>query len=356
MNRFVVFCLVLISVVASAADQKPASLPKVFAGWQLQSSEISTSPAKADPAYGDLLKEDGLSSVETAQYSKPGRSMTVKAARFNDASGAYSAYLFYRAPQMAAEDIGDQAASNNERVLFRKGNVLVDVKLDKVTPMSAGELRELASDFSSNGGSSANLPTIPNYLPKQGLVENSLKYVSGPVGLARIDSPLNAGIVDFATGAEVASADYNTAEGTARLTLISYPTPAVAAEKLKAIEAWHPMNVAGSNNGSTVYSKRTGPVVAVLTGSISREEAKTLLASVNYDADVTWNQNTHFDRNNNLGSLLVNIIVLIAIITGLAIVAGIAFGGVRVVLKRLFPDRVFDRSQDVEIIRLNIGK
>jgi len=187
-------------------------------------------------------------------------------------------------------------------------------------------------------------------------VPNSAKYASGPIGLARIGSPLPADLVDFSTLAEVATADYNTGEGTAKLTIISYPNAAVSANKLRAIESWHPAPPDGSTTVPKVYSKRSFGLVAVATGSLSEGEAKTLLASVNSDPRVTWNENTHFDRNSNLGSLLVNIIILIAIIAGLAVIAGIAFGGVRVILKRLFPDRVFDRSEDVEIIRLNIGE
>jgi hypothetical protein len=48
--------------------------------------------------------------------------------------------------------------------------------------------------------------------------------------------------------------------------------------------------------------------------------------------------------------------MLISIIFGLAIVAGLVFFGLRVTMKKYFPDRVFDRSQDVEIIQLKIGK
>jgi len=77
---------------------------------------------------------------------------------------------------------------------------------------------------------------------------------------------------------------------------------------------------------------------------------------VNYDADITWNQNTFFDKKNNLGYLLVNIVLLIGIILGLMIVAGFVFFGFRVTMKKYFPDKFFDKSDDVEIIRLNIGK
>ena len=350
--------VLLISTFAVAAPQDAPTpvLPKVFAGWQQASDAVSSDPAKADPAYADLLKENGFQSVETAEYTKPGRKMTVKAARFDDATGAYGAYLFYRTPQMAKEEIADQSASNNERVLFRQGNLLIDVKLDKVTVMSAGELRELASDLPSPGGNQDKAPSVASYLPTAGMAPNTEKFSQGPVGLARINSPLPPELVDFSTEPELASADYNTSQGDAKLTVIAYPEPAIAGARLRALEAWHPAPAPGSTQPAKVYAKRSGRLVAVVTGDISESEAKTLLAAVTDEAEVTWNQNTHFDRNSNLGSLLVNIIILIAIITGLAIVAGFAFGGARIVLKKMFPDRVFDRSEDVEIIRLNIGK
>ncbi|HEX4484649.1 MAG TPA: DUF6599 family protein [Terriglobales bacterium] len=362
MKRLLVLLSLLFAVAAYAAPPKAsvakaAVLPKVFAGWQLASSNVSTDPAKADPAYADLLKEDKFNLVETAEYTKPGRKMSVKAARFDDATGAYAAYLFYRGSNMAKEDIGDQAASNNEHVLFRQGDLLLDINFDRLTPMSPGELRELASELPQAQGSGANVPNVAGYLPTAGMNAGSVRFAQGPVGLARIDSPLPVDLIDFSTDAEVASAEYNTSSGTAKLTVISYPEPAIAGNRLRAIQAWHPVAANGQQvQPSKIYAKRAGRLVAVVTGNIPDDEAKTLLASVSYDPDVTWNQNTHFDRNSNIGSLLVNVIILVAVISLLAVVAGFAFGGVRIILKRLFPDRVFDRSEDVEIIRLNIGK
>ncbi|HWR16451.1 MAG TPA: DUF6599 family protein [Terriglobales bacterium] len=336
---------------ATAADSAGSIAPKIFSGWDLQKSMVVTEAAQVDPLYADLLKEYGLVEAETAQYTKPGRTLSVKIARFHDASGAFGAFHFYRG-QMAPEDIGDMAASNNERILFLTSNLLVDAKFDRITPMSGGELRELASLLPKQTGNTANLPSVTTYLPKQGMVENSTRYVFGPVGLSRLPGAPPAEQVDFSTGAEIASAQYKTGKGVANLFLISYPTPGVAGLRLRSIEQWHPSST--DQAGASVWSKRSGPLVAVVTGSISDGEAKTLLASVNYDADVTWNQDTGLNPRNNLGNLLVNIIVLIAILFGLAIVAGIAFGGLRILVKRMFPDRVFDRKDDIEIIRLNI--
>jgi hypothetical protein len=40
---------------------------------------------------------------------------------------------------------------------------------------------------------------------------------------------------------------------------------------------------------------------------------------------------------------------------GVATALGIAFGGVRVITKRLFPGKVFDRPEDIEVIQLGLS-
>ncbi|MGA8490393.1 MAG: hypothetical protein WB711_08230, partial [Terriglobales bacterium] len=105
-----------------------------------------------------------------------------------------------------------------------------------------------------------------------------------------------------------------------------------------------------------VFGKRTGPIVVVVSGPISQAEAKSLLASVNYDANVTWNENTYFTKKDNLANLLVNVIILCFIIIGFALVAGVAFGGIRILAKRLFPHRVFDQAQNREFISLHLSE
>jgi hypothetical protein len=102
------------------------------------------------------------------------------------------------------------------------------------------------------------------------------------------------------------------------------------------------------------FDKRTGPLLAIAAGQITSNDARDLLSKINYDADVTWNQNTFFDKKNNLANLLVNIIILCGILMGLALIAGFAFGGIRIAMGRLFPGRVFDRPENVEFIALHL--
>lgn len=323
-------------------------LPQAFGGWQKSGSQSSSDPASADPTHPALLKEYGFRSVETATYTKPERSITVRAATFDDTSGAYGAFTFYKTPEMLTEKFGDQGATFNNRILFYRGNVLIDVTLDRITAMTAAELRELGEDVPLPPGSARNPPLLPSYLPKQGYVKNSAKYVEGPVGLQSVDAPLPANAVDFAKGAEIALGKYATDGGNATMVLIGYPTPQIAAEQEKSLENFHPAN------GTTFLSRRTGPILAVMAGPISPSEAKALLGSVNYDADITWNQNTFFTKKDNVANLLVNVVLLIGIILVFAIMVGVLMGGVKVLNRKLFPDRGFDRDDRNEFISLHL--
>jgi hypothetical protein len=343
---------------ATTIAAKPgALLPKSFSGWEKSAAQTATDPAVADPVNAGTMKEYGLTDFEAATYKRDDRQMTVKAARFADASGAYGAFTFYKLSQMLTEKFGDQGASLNERVLFYRGNILVEAKLDRTTAMSAAELRELATGLPLPNGPARNLPTLPQYLPRQAYVKNSAKYVMGPRGLAAVGAPVSPEQVEFTRGAEVAEGKYSTSSGTATLMLIAYPTPQIAGERLRNFEtlSQNPPPAIDPSLAPPFTMKRTGPIVALVAGKISPDEAKSLLASVNYDADVTWNENTSFSRKNNVANLLVNVIFLIGILLGFALVLGLAFGGVRLVIKRLFPGRVFDRPEDMEIIQLRLG-
>ena len=347
---------------SSANASAPQLLPKEFGGWTSQAApRKSNDPAVADPVNGALLKEFGFQDFESAVYaSDDGRKLTVKAARFADATGAYGAFTYYKMPQMLVEKIGDQGASLNERVLFYRHNVLVDAVFTRLSAMSAAELRELAGDLPSPSMDAQKLPALPTYLPRSGYVKNSAKYVVGPAGLAGINAPLPANLVDFDAGAEVALGNYDSAGGPATLMLISYPTPQIAAAHLQRIEAAHQSNADQQDNKATLvdisptFEKRTGPIVAVVSGPVSPSEAKSLLAMVNYDANVTWSENTAVTKKDNLANLLVNVIFLCGIILGLMLVAGFAFGGVRILLRRLLPQREAEAQDDMGIISLHL--
>jgi hypothetical protein len=351
-----ILCLQMAVAMAcfGAGTPTPTSiLPQAFGGWHLTApAQISNNSEAADPTNAALLKEYGFTDFAGGTYSRAdGRKLKIKAARFEDASGAYGAFTFYKMPQMLNERIGDQGASLNERVLFYKGNILVDAVFQQLSAMSAAELRELADAIPRPGGSIANLPGLPAYLPKESYVKNTAKYIVGPVGLEATGAPLPVKYVDFSKGAEVVLGAYDLSGARARLMLISYPTPQIAATQLKQIESAQQAH----QLDSIVTAKRTGPILVLASGPVSSGDAKSLVSDVNYDADVTWNERTNFTRRDNAANLIVGVILLAAIVCGLSIVAGIAFGGFRLAIKRLLPGKVFDRPEDVEFISLHLS-
>ena len=355
MKRFFLSLVLLVSLLAISTSALGADsggiLPQSFAGWtQTGPAQNTSDAAKADAAYPAALKEYGFRQAETATYTREdGRKLTVKAAQFNDATGAYGAFTFYRQPAMRTERIGTKAASANERILFFRSNVLVDANFDRLTGMSAAELRELAAALPVAKGAADNLPSLPQYLPKQDAVENSAKYILGPQAWAAMKAaPLTAEQVDFAHDPEILMQDYAPKDGEVALSLVLYPTPQIAGERLRALEP-----LAQANAGSLAL-RRSGPILVVETGAVGSSDAKALLNAVNYEAEVTWNEATSMAKRDNIGNLIVGIFGLIGILLLISLIFGVFFGGFRIMMKRLFPDRVFDRPDSMEIIQLHL--
>ncbi len=342
-------------------EQAAAILPQSFGGWQMQgSAATSTDAAKADPANAEVLKEYRFTDFASATYTRDdGRTLRIRAARFADSSGAFGAYTFYLSPDMKKEDVGDQGSSLGPRVLFYRGQVLVDALFSEASPFSPAQLRELAGDLPKAIGSAANLPTFIEFMPQQDRVPNTTKYPMGPVALAAIAAPVSADVVDFSASSETALRQYDTPTGESTLMLISYPTPQMAADHMRRIEAAHhesapQAGVAAIEDGGSFFYKRTGPIIAIATKTGSDSDARALLGRVNYEANVTWNTPAENKDVHDLYLLILNVVVLCAILGGLAIIAGLAFGGFRILMKRLYPDKVFDRPEQMEFISLHL--
>ena len=342
-----IFFLLLGGAAYAAASDN--ILPKSFAGWtQTGDVKVVTKPEQVDAAYPAVLNEYGFTEAATATYMRPdGRTLTIKAAQFKDATGAYGAFTFYRDPAMKSEQIGTKAASANQRILFFRSNILVDASLDRVTGMSAAELRELAEMLPEVKGTAGNLPNLPEYLPKENAVENSAKYILGPQALAATHTPLTAELAAFSVEPEILTQSYITPDGPVTLMLLEYPTPQIAIERLRAIQA-----AQGSDPKFT--ARRTGPIIVAESGNVGNSDAKATLNAVNYEAEVTWNEATSISKKDNVGNLLLAVFGLIGILLLIGLVFGVFMGGIRVFLTRYFPGTVFDLPENVEILQLHI--
>jgi uncharacterized protein DUF6599 len=338
---------------ALLAQSKPAStfLPTAFAGWELSGApQIGSDPRKIDSASANVLKEDRFTAFELATYKHDERSLTVKAAQFEDAAGAYAAFTFYRQPLMRAEDIGMLAASLNDRVLFFTGSVLVDVQFDHVTAMSGAQLRELAAHLPVATGPAAVLPTLAAHLPREQLVPQTARYLIGPEAYSALNINLSPELIDFSKSPELLWARVNgEASGSAEILLIAYPTPHIAIAKLPAFEQLAPPSTGGAS-----AAKRSGPIIALVRGNISPSDAGRILDGVNYDANVTWNENTGLGKRDNVGNVVIAALVLTAVLFLLSVGAGAVFGVGRFLLPQLRARKPGETADDGQMIRLDL--
>jgi len=344
--------LFLTATVVSAQSKAPAGpLPQAFSGWRIDSQSVNTSKdlAAADATDAPVLKEYGFIDVESASYSRNGRKMQIKAARFSDATGAFGAFTYYVQPQMQVEKIGERGASSNTRILFFKGNILVDATIEHLSAMSGADLRSLADALPRLSNENGKLPTLSANLPSQSLERNTSRYIIGPEALARLGVPIPAQLIDFNKSAEVAIGKYRTSQGEASVTLVGYPTPQIARERMDAMQA-------ASLIGGPFYFKRTGPYVVAVNGNIPADEAQSLLASVNYDADVMQLQPTKPRPAEDRAGFIFALVMLCIIAVLAALVFGFVFGGIRILANRMFPNRFFSRPESVEIIRLDLNQ
>ncbi len=338
-------------VLFSQTKVPAAILPEAFAGWELSGTpQLGSDPRKLDSTSSSVLKEDGFTDFELATYKHDDRTIAVKAARFEDAAGAYAAFTFYRQPLMRVEDVGTLAASLNDRVLFFIGNILVDVQFDHVTAMSGAQLRELAADLPQAKGPIAVLPTLPSHLPRKPLVAETARYIIGPATYSALNINLSPQLIDFSKSPQLLWARINgDTPGSAEILLVEYPTPHIAIDKLSAFEQLSP-----PFSGGTSVAKRSGPIIALVRGDISQRDADRILAGVNYDANVTWNENAGQGKRDNIGNVVIAALTLAAILFLISVGAGAVFGFGRFYLPRFRRRKLGETPDDGKMIRLDL--
>jgi hypothetical protein len=356
--------LVSPALAKPSTENAPAILPQDFAGWSLSApAQGSAAPEAADAANAAVLKEYGFQEFATGHYVNGENKLNLRAIRFGDASGAYGAFTYYRRPGSIPEEIGRGASWDGTHVLFWIGATLVDGTIDKVTPMTPAELRELAKDLPQPSGASNIAPSLPAYLPRQDLDRNLIHYSLGPDAYVRSGGVLPGSLVDFASSAEAVTAGYSGRTGDGQVTLLMYPTPQLAAARLRDIDiflkspagrsTW-PQALAESQPDS-LLTRRSGPMIAVVSGSLQPATAHKLINQINYQADVTWNNpQGYVSEGSKFARLILGIFALTGILGGAALLLGIFLGGGRALVRVLRGKPASAFQEETEFIRLNL--
>jgi len=340
-----------------------ALLQDSFAGWvAAQPLKKLSDAAQADPANTAMLKEYDFTDAELGDYKRSGETLSLRALRFHDASGAYGAYTFYRQSGWPKEEIGTGATSNGNRVLFWVGNTVVDANFSHISPMSGSELRELASQIPVPEGSRALAPPILANLPQASLDGQTTHYALGPAGYAGSGGVLPPDLVGFDRGAEAVTATYSLRSGPATLTIIDYPTPQMATAQETRIRAYikagsqaqpaWPKPLMDSDLAS-LEVRRSGPLVALVSGDAIPDESHKLLATVHFESQLMSIPQPTESEVTKTGKLLLGIATLVIIGASAAVLLGFFLGGFRA-LYRIARGKPASSVYETEFISLNL--
>jgi hypothetical protein len=313
-------------------------LPAKFGPWQMEGAACSDC-LHPDETVAAVLKESGLirSSQQTFVQPHSAETLKLEAYQFVDATGAFSAFTFLRGPAMkdlpADKRIGKgTATTGGGEYLVLSGTTVVRATASKARPGIVDELREMAVTLPKVGGPKGLSPLLPTYLPEKGLQADSVRYALGPVGFQAMGGVVPGEIVGFDKAAEVVMAKY-TSRG--MLTLVLYPTPQIAGEHGRAIEA--EMNRQGSAAG-TVKMRREGSLVLLTTGAWSAVEAKAMVEGIHLRNELTWNKQMPLEFHAEVQktySLLTSIAVFCGVGALAAVILGLFLGGGRAAIRVL---------------------
>jgi hypothetical protein len=351
--------LLLILVLAAPSLRAQTILPSHFGRWTAANS--SQAPAQSPDARDgakDVFAEAGLQSLQARTYSNGAATAIVTSYQFHDSSGAYEAYTYLREPG-TAENAGTAAANStanaDNRHLTRIGNIVIVV--DNAASLAPADLDSLSRQVGSRADKTPP-PPIPDYLPERDRIPGTEKYALGPAAfraaLSSLDRQEYAAISDaagFSSGAEAMLARYRTSREDTVLLLIEFPTPQLAGLHWKHLDQALPPTA--KTNGTSI--ERKGSLLAIVLSPSSPSFASRIRDAVNYETQVTWNEPTHTLTDPPITSVLAKIIIATGVFMLVAIVFGVAFGGVRVLLKAFFPGKIFDRPEQMDVLQLGLS-
>ncbi len=339
-------------------------LPAEFDGWaQTAAPEKLSNAEQADADNAAALREYGFSYGDKVNYKRDANeTLTMRALNFGDESGAYGAYSYYRQNGWPKEDIGTGGTSDKNRVLFWKGNTVVDASFSQIGPMSAGEMRQIAAQLPAPYGNRALPPPILAYLPQGSLDHETTHYAEGAAGYSGSGGVLPPGVVDFDRGAEAVTANYSLSSGPATLTIIDYPTPQIAQSQESVIRAYiqargkaqppWPKPLVNSDQAS-IEVRRSGVLVAVVSGDAIPDESHRLIERVHYEANLISMPQSGESEVAKTGELLVGIATIVLVGSIAAILLGFFLGGGRA-LYRVAHGKPASSVYDEEFIHLDL--
>jgi Family of unknown function (DUF6599) len=299
-----------------------------------------------------IIIEYGFAKLTKAQLIHPEQKpLTLAIYEMLDSAAAYGLFTYLRPPTAKSlTGIGSAGTENVREISFHQSNYYVVLSSEAADTESRSAMLQVSGAISKSLPNDFSIPMVASKLPTENRVPRSEKFLMGAEALSQLLPLGDKDPFGLSTGAEAAMAKYEQAgRESATLLLIHYPTQQLARHMLEAgyrqYSSRHP--------DQTAFYKRDGPMVVLVLASNSPELATTLLEKVSYVSMVSWDPKV---EPPNIAQVMVNIFIFCGIMLSITFAAGFTFGIARIVIKRLFPGKVFDRPESMEVIRLHLGE
>lgn len=365
--RRILFTLILAFFGALSVHQVSAQnlLPPTFGNW-VPGANSSSQPITLEQVVGtnaSIIREYGFEAIERREYTRANDNkwdLTVTLYRMVDPTAAYGAFTFLRSPALPSSDLTKFAALNDDRglhALFVIGNLLVEAQGGSVSsPYS--ELDFLVKALQPKADSRP-FPIIVDHLPPTGLIPGSERYLSGPLALHSLLPVADGDWLGFAQGGEAVIATYHNKKDGQDVTLLiaEYPTQQLAASRY---EKMSPILHAPTNSPPTkglhvVASRRDAGLISIVFATRQTDYADALLGQIIFGHNVVWNEPSFKAKDLPWSAYVIGSFLGSGIIIVFAFVSGLGFAVIRLVTKRFFPGKVFDRHRSMEVIQMGLS-
>lgn len=366
MRRTLFVCLLAAAVLIPferASAQTPV-LPGAFGDWATPLSAApycsidSDSLNKAARENAAVLKEFGIKCVESKPYGENVTSkdfLTVTLYQMVDPTAAYGAFTYLRPANMAASKLTQYSAVSPNRALIVVGNFLLDVTGQHLT-QSTDALQSLVASVKPKADPRP-YPTIAEHLPIEGEIPGSERYAIGPLALQKYLPVGNGDWLGFSQGAEAVLARFHKGKDEVTILIAEYPTQQIAAKRYDGMTPIiHPIPEPPASALRVATSLREADLVVIAFAPKSGEYPESLMKQVTFGHNVTSNEGKFKAIEPSMPVYIVGAFVGAGAIMLIAIVSGLGFAVLRIVVKKFYPGKVFDRRKTMEVIQLGLSK
>lgn len=314
----------------------------------LRSYDSKTLP-NLRPKEALIFNEYGFTRLDIQEFQQHGNTIVIEIYEMADPTAAYGIYTFLRSgAAQPLQGIGNMGEQQDFEISFAQNRYYVKMFSPSRSSLVQPVLLKMARILSRVLPKSFVVPSVVTRLPQENLMKESVVFVLGFRALNQKFPFGNTDLFGLENGAEAVLAEYRFPQDSAKLLLINYPTQQLAKKYLQSgYQAY-----AAQNPNQSIFFRRDGPQVVLVLGAKSAEAATALLEKMSYVSTVSWDPKA---QPLSIARMMLNIFLYIGVMLVLTLMAGIAFGFIRVLSKKLFPNRLFDRRESMEIIRLNLS-